>query len=1041
MTVGETIAIVTGVVGCVTAISTPFVRIAFDRCTKYLKQDEEEDEDNARNLQKEMQILQNITQILERRARVVPDQARLINDAEVAMEMIHRSRNIDPWDCFGICWCLADYRKSYLVGTYVSDVKKRVNKLRYELRSRGVDINEVGELGRHSGDLVGEQANKVVEMIVSEIMYDDEASYIKSGIIGVYGACGVGKTHVVTNACDRILEQLRGSIFFIRLEVSNEDDDLKLQKKIADKIYLKLPNNSSVQENADLLKSALEKKNNVLLVLDDTMKAFSLEDIGLPVDDIFIVTISRSFAVCCQMQCDKLIALRSLSHEEAYELLAKEIGIWRILSTNEIESILKKIAKECGGLPLSIVAAAKWLGTYFEYDNLVSTERSFKMECVAFSNLKYIENKIFQDLELSYEQLKHSRYSCTKECLLYCTMYPRNYAFAATELMKYWMGEGLLREVEGTDEKLGEAKQILEELKDASLLESMSQENGEEIVKMHPIVWDMAVKLEKENPRFFTKPGCRIERDVWKDLSKNVERVSLMNNNLKELLSPSSAYKFHQLSTLLLQGNPLDIQLDRDFFNSFPNLKILDLSNTRVRLQRESLSYLKFLNVLLLRNCTHFTCLPLLSELLELKVLDVSNSSIEELPVGKNRLIKLLSLKLSGTRVKNLPPLSELQALMVLDVSGCRIAELPSLSKLVSLMVLNVSGCPIAELPSLSGLKQLMVLDVSDCPIAELPRGMNHLTKLVCLNLSRTQVRIFPSDVLVKFKYLQQLSTIGCELSGIRGRSVQDGSAAWIGDVQKLGYLNVLEVTFPRLHLYKSYTESGHWRQLSSFKFCVGGFYKGKLKNNSLAFIKEFPDDQKCLLDNTSELLVMRCVNITRLTIPKLSNLKFLDVSYCMRLNHLFTDSVIDDLANLEEIVIAHCGNMVKLIEKDSSRSFQHISRWSLRKLTLFDLPQLQFMYHGDGIRTWSMEEIKIWNCPQLQEFPVSFGVDDEQNLISPTSLKEIRGDDSWLANLKRNSDLSVPFLERTLIKEPPPEELTSRIEMVAPTSDMASVS
>ncbi|KAJ4718741.1 Disease resistance protein [Melia azedarach] len=348
--------------------------------------------------------------------------------------------------------------------------------------------------------------------------------------------------------------------------------------------------------------------------------------------------------------------------------------------------------------------------------------------------------------------------------------------------MKNWMGEGLLGDVEGIDEKLGEAKEIMEELKDASLLERIAYENGEEIVKMHPIVWDMAVKLEKENPRLFSKPCCTIEKFSWEDLCENVERVSLMSNNLKELPSLSSAFKFHKLSTLLLQGNPLDIQLDRDFFNNFPNLQILDLSDTRVRLDSEALSCLKHLAVLLLRNCIHLTCLSSLSELLKL---------------------------------------------IVLDVSGCPIAELPSLLKLESLMVLNVSDCPIAELPSLSGLKELMVLDASGCPIAELPHEINHLTKLVRLILSRTRL-----------------------------------------------------------------------------------------------------------------------------------------------------------------------------------------------------------MYNADAT-SWSVEEIGIWNCPQLQKFLISLWFDDEQNLVDPPNLKAIRGDDSWLGNLKRNSDPFVPFLERTLIKEPPPEELTSRYALL----------
>ncbi|KAJ4718731.1 Disease resistance protein [Melia azedarach] len=973
-------------------MATYFARLAFDQCTKYTNWDG----DVSTCLGKELKELENIIQILQTRKRGVDDRDRLLEEAYETQDMILDDPVIDPMDCFGFCWCLAGYGESFLVGRYVSDVKKRVrkrvNKLKkgvrrkvrvgiltalqpmsreaadeyqgnylrleaepeadefeescersisgqeadefeaiqlstaaqeagefeaiqlptaaqeadefvvrdatvmaeHEFEGRYATVMEVPEADEFKGipilmaaqeadefegnyaRLMGEQAHKVVKRIVKKVRNG------KSGIIGIYGACGVGKTHVVRYAC-RIPQIRSDSITLIWLELSNEDDILKLQMKIANKIGLQLPNNGIVQDNANMLKSALEKKDNVLFVFDNMTKAFSLEEIGLSVNGISIIITSRSFAVCCEMQCDEKIALRSLSNDEAYELLKDEIGNSTFLSSEKIQFTLKNIAKECGGLPLAIIAAAKLLSRYFYYDHVFNTERSLEKEFAAFSNLKYIEKKIIKDLELSYEQLEHSSYGRAKECLLHYIMYPRNHAFAAMELMNYWMAAGLLREGEGIDETLEDAKGILGELKDASLLESVAFDNGEETVKMHPIVWDMAVKLEKKNPRFFTKPGCRIEKFKWEDLSKDVEKVSLMNNKLKELPPRSSAFKFDKLSTLLLQGNPLDIQLDRDFFNNFPNLKILDLSDTSVRLEPGSLSCLKYLTVLLLGNCTHLTCLP------------------------------------------------------------------------------------------------------------------------------------------------------------SQGRSMQDDSATWMEDVQKLEYLIVLEVNFPSLQLYNSYiANSLHWRQLRSYKFCVGGIYRGNLKNNGLAFLNEFPHHENCLPDNTSELLLIDCGNVTQLTIPKLSNMKFLDVSYCMGLKHLFTDFVANNLRNLEEIVIAHCGNLVKLIEKDSSTDVLRITWCRLRKLTLLNLPQLQFV-SDDGIYTASLEEIGIWNCPRLQKFPISMRLEDNQNLKDPQSLNRIRGDDSWLENLKRNSDLYVHFLENTLIKEPPPEKLTSRIEMVVPTPDIAS--
>ncbi|KAJ4718728.1 Disease resistance protein [Melia azedarach] len=1046
MPIAEIIAVVTGVVGCVTAIVTPCVRLAFEECSSYLKIDEE----HSSYLSEEEHILRNIIQISNSSGSgVASHESQLINDAWTTLEMINYCRNVEPWDCFGMCSCLADYRRSYLVGKCISKVKKRVNKLRNEFRNRGINISveneeEQGEFVRIRGGLVGQQANKVIQDIMSK-MVQHNTPYIRSGIIGVYGACGVGKTETVAHVCNRILQDNRRRfITFVWVEVSNEDDILKLQTKIANKIDPKLPISGSVRDNAIVLKKALMKKKNILLVLDNMRKAFSLEEIGLPAifnSNISIIITSRSLSVCTQMKCYRGIPLRSLSNDEACELLINEIGITGTLLTEEIQSNLKKIAKECGGLPLAVVAVAKYLRKHQGY-GFFSAKRCLKRESAAFSNLKYLEDEVHQDLMLSYEQLKHSRYSCAEECLLYCTMYPRNHAFSATELMKYWMGEGLLSE-EGIEEMMGESREVLEELKDASLLETVVYENGELIVKMHPIVWDLLEKIEKENPRFSAKFERRLEKMAYEDWAEDVERVSLVRTNLKEM--PTAPIS-HKLSTLILQGNPLDIQLDRDFFNSFPNLKILDLSDTQVRLEPKSLSCLKHLTILLLRNCIHLTRLPLLSELVALMVLDVSGSPIEELPAGVNNLIKLLWLKISRTRVRSLPPLSALVALTVLDVSGCPIAELPSLSELVSLMVLNISGCPITELPSLSELEELAVLDISDSLIAELPDGMNHLTKLARLNLSRTRVKQFPSALLAQLRHLQELSTIGCDFCWIQKPPMQDAAplpamqngstAAFIEDVQKFVHFGVLEIAFASLQVYSQYIRSPQWGHLWTYKFCVGGLYNGKLRANSIVFIKEFPNDQNWLPFHTSELLLVDCGTVTQLTMPKLCNLKFLNVSYCQNLKHLFQFFVWQNLGNLEEIVIAHCPNLEKVIDASTG----NIGWRRLRKLTLCNLPKLRFMNQGETT-SHSMQEIGIWKCSKLEKFPISLWLDHRQRLTSPTCLKEIRGDKSWLESLKQSSPNSseVTFLEKTLIEGPPPEELISRDNGMDSPSDLAN--
>ncbi|KAJ4718733.1 Disease resistance protein [Melia azedarach] len=385
---GEIVGIVTGVVGAVTAIVTvaPHILGAFEKCTKYFERWTEHikgnEEKYAALLQMQKQILQAIIQILNKGESQVDDRTHLIDEAEKAIEIIRRSRSIDPWDCFGFCSCLTDLRKSCLVAEYVSDVEKRTNILRKELRKRAIDIKKLEKLERNSIHLVGEQGNEVIREIRWKILLDD----IDSEKIGVYGACGVGKTEVVRRAFDSIRTTIGDSITFIWLELSYENDLLKLQMEIGKQIGRKLPTDGSVQDNAKELNNGLRKKKNILLVLDNMRKVFSLDEIGLPTIKWTIIT-SRSFLVCCQMHCNVKFALKSLSDDEAYELLEYEIFKPSTHTIEEYQSTLKKIAKKCGGLPLAIVAAAKWLRKYFEYDDLVLTERSLKMESAAFSIL------------------------------------------------------------------------------------------------------------------------------------------------------------------------------------------------------------------------------------------------------------------------------------------------------------------------------------------------------------------------------------------------------------------------------------------------------------------------------------------------------------------------------------------------------------------------------------------------------------------------------------------------------------------------------
>ncbi|KAL8151796.1 LOW QUALITY PROTEIN: hypothetical protein V2J09_021604 [Rumex salicifolius] len=160
--------------------------------------------------------------------------------------------------------------------------------------------------------------------------------------------------------------------------------------------------------------------------------------------------------------------------------------------------------------------------------------------------------------------------------------------------------------------------------------------------------------------------------DEW---SSEVERASFMENQLKDLKLKENIVG-RSLSTLLLQDNPLDSGLHDQFFDTMPNLRLLDLSRTFISIVPSSLS-LSIERV----KCTPFACpnltkLPDLWHLQKLLVLDVSSTPIDRYPQGIQGMKKLRRLNLSHTRINDFPAnvvgtqLTELEELLMIMADG-----------------------------------------------------------------------------------------------------------------------------------------------------------------------------------------------------------------------------------------------------------------------------------------------------------------------------------------------------------------------------------
>lgn len=113
------------------------------------------------------------------------------------------------------------------------------------------------------------------------------------------------------------------------------------------------------------------------------------------------------------------------------------------------------------------------------------------------------------------------------------------------------------------------------------------------------------------------------------------------------------------------------------------------------------------------------------------------------------------SLNLSGkTHIKHLRPLSELRDLKFLDISQTTIEDLSPIANITLLESLNLSNTPTAAIKFIKYSDRLRFLDISATQIEDISELIN-LSNLQVLKASKTSIQSFA--VLNQFKQLQEL--------------------------------------------------------------------------------------------------------------------------------------------------------------------------------------------------------------------------------------------------------------------------------------------
>ncbi|KAL0726904.1 hypothetical protein Bca4012_022997 [Brassica carinata] len=373
-------------------------------------------------------------------------------------------------------------------------------------------------------------------------------------------------------------------------------------------------------------------------------------------------------------------------------------------------------------------------------------------------------------------------------------------------------------------------------------------------------------------------------------------------------------------------------------------------------------------------------------------------SSVQRVSLMQNKLEKLPGSLVECAQVSTLllqynshlleVPHGFLQAfpfLRILNLSATRVRSLPqSLCLLHSLQSLILRDCYfLKELPSLNTLLKLQYLDLCATSIRETPEGLEVMTKLRHLDLSRTHDLIsIPAGTISKLTSLESLDMSLSSYHWNTKGQAQVGQAAFeeFGYLASLYALSITLVSVPFLSS-KVYSLVG---RLKRFQIFIGSdvyslptrFDDRMIKLSSLDVSKVYIEG---LLVNATSLVLNNCTGVSDLFKKNLGTLgrRSFDVLKSLTIDG-FPASLgpsggcmaqLDLFPNLEELHLQHVAS------ETISELFGNLG-FGFQRLKLLDISwcsklKCVFLVGNLILSLPSLEEIRVSCCERLQELLV----------------------------------------------------------------------
>ncbi|GKV50554.1 hypothetical protein SLEP1_g57256 [Rubroshorea leprosula] len=611
-----------------------------------------------------------------------------------------RARKLIPTpSCFTGCSCIpCDFKvdretMSKIKG--ITDRLKNIKEQRDALNLKSEDgtnravTQRILTTGMPESHFFGREEDK--DAILQKLLINEDSTKCFS-VIPIVGMGGLGKTTLASLVYND--EKLKG-VFRPKawVCVSDEFDDLRIAISILDQMGVKSDSKDPVVIHSKLKEMLSGQK--FLLILDGAWNnnyhlwnrlqgLFMLGALGSK-----IIVTTRDQKVAKSMRGDDWVYhLDLFPDNECLSLLARHaLETENFDSYGHLKGIGEEIVKKCKGLPLAITT----IGGLLREDRLNPN----KWREVLNSEIWKVSEEIggvLPALRLSYHHLP----SHLKQCFAFCAIFPNDFELDEDDLVLLWMAQGFLRQhqqIDGMKEMKSLGHQYFRDL----LLRSFFQRSrsNSSLFVMHDLMMELARAVASET-------YCQLDMSVNKKLevTRHLSFFPARRYGWNFLSNKVMHYLFSNLRCLrVLSFNGYQIKKIPDSIGDLKLLCYINLSWTEIQSLPDSVSFLVYLQTLILRCCTNLTQLPEgIVNLVDLLHLDIAHTTrLKVLPSGIGRLTNLLTLSKfvigGGLRLGELKHLKQLQGDLLIsnlhkvsdfrDVSEANLHEIEGLDELI----------------------------------------------------------------------------------------------------------------------------------------------------------------------------------------------------------------------------------------------------------------------------------------------------------------------------------------------------------------------